>query len=387
MDRMQRNVRVFYFYIFLNRLEMWLPVIVLFLLHRGFSLTQYAIVDAVWYISTLAFEIPTGVITDRYGKKVSLLLGASFQSLSLFILAFGNSFPLLILAYVLWGFASSFETGTHAALIYDSLKQTKREEEYRKVMGRIRTLAIIAAAIGSVLAGYLGGIELRWPIISTAGVALLLGPLILLFTEPEVAEEREPSHLLHIKESIRFVVHRRLVALLIFYSSILGTAIWALYIFYQPLLSSFQVPVEGIGLLYLFFRLFAAAGAHFSDSVYRKIGRPSIYLIPTCFTLAVLSLGFWAEPGVIGFIFAIYFIDGLYYPIISDLLNRNLPSGKRATIISLGSVLACLMGAVLYPALGRIADLFSLQMVFQVLGFLLLLSMAPVLGLLKRESI
>lgn len=101
----------------------------------------------------------------------------------------------------------------------------------------------------------------------------------------------------------------------------------------------------------------------------------------------MLSLGFWAEPGVIGFILVIYFIDGLYYPIISDLLNRNLPSGKRATIISLGSVLACLMGAVLYPALGRIADLFSLQLVFQVLGFLLLLSMAPVLGLLKRESI
>lgn len=90
---------------------------------------------------------------------------------------------------------------------------------------------------------------------------------------------------------------------------------------------------------------------------------------------------------MIGFIFVIYFIDGLYYPIISDLLNKNLPSGKRATIISLGSVLACLISAALYPLLGRIADLFSLQLVFQVLGLLVLLSMAPVLGLLRRESI
>ena len=69
---MRSNVRLFYVYIFLNRLEMWLPVTALFLLDRGCSLTQYTLVDAVWYLSTVLFEVPTGVVTDRYGKKVSL---------------------------------------------------------------------------------------------------------------------------------------------------------------------------------------------------------------------------------------------------------------------------------------------------------------------------
>jgi len=100
------NVRLFYVYIFLNRLEMWLPVTALFLLDRGCSLTQYTLVDAVWYLSTVLFEVPTGVVTDRYGKKVSLLVAGLVQALSLFILAWGRSFLSVLVSYVLWGFAT-----------------------------------------------------------------------------------------------------------------------------------------------------------------------------------------------------------------------------------------------------------------------------------------
>jgi len=59
---LESNIRLFYVYVFLNRLEMWLPTVVLFLLDSGFTLTQYALVDTVWYVATLVFEVPTGVI-------------------------------------------------------------------------------------------------------------------------------------------------------------------------------------------------------------------------------------------------------------------------------------------------------------------------------------
>jgi MFS family permease len=168
MPKMQLNVRLFYVYIFLNRLEMWLPITVLLVQKRGFSLTQYTILDAVWYASTLIFEVPTGVVTDRYGKKISLLIATLVESISLFILAFAHSFLAIFISYVLWGFGTSFETGTHDALIYDSLKQIDRETDYRRVMGRIRTLVILAGALGSIMAGYLGGIELALPIFLTS---------------------------------------------------------------------------------------------------------------------------------------------------------------------------------------------------------------------------
>jgi hypothetical protein len=162
--------------------------------------------------------------------------------------------------------------------------------------------------------------------------------------------------------------------------------VWGLHDFYQPLLRSFDIPVERIGLLYLTFRLSSAMGASLSDRVYKGVGRVSIYLIPLCFTLAVLGMGFLVTPWVIGFVLVIYFVEGLYRPILNALLNRNIPSGKRATIISLGSVLDCLAGCAAYPALGRIADQASLQTTFKVLGLGMLVGMSLVLPPLRREA-
>jgi MFS family permease len=386
MVRMRTNIQLLYVYMFLNRLEMWLPIIVLFVQERGFSLTQYTILDAVWYASTLLFEIPTGVITDRYGRKISLLVAVLVQSFSLFIVAYAHTFSAMFIAYVLWGFGSSFETGTHDAIIYDTLDQINRASDYRKVRGRMASLAILAGALGSVLAGYLGGIQLALPIILTASIALLMFPLLLFLNEPEVTQSMEPSHLLHLKRSIHYLSNNRLVSLLILYSAFMVTAVWGLYDFYQPFLGSFGIGVEAIGLLYLFFRLFGVAGAQFSDSIFRAIGKYSIYLIPLCFSVSVLCMGFFNNPLVIAVIFLIFFLDGVRFPIINDLINQNLPSSRRATIISLGSVLSCLMGCIVYPALGRIADVLSLQMTFRVLGFGLCVVMSMVLLFLRRED-
>ena len=387
MDGMRKNIRLLYVYMFLNRLGMWLPIIVLFVQDRGFSLTQYTILDAVWYASTLIFEIPTGVVTDRYGRKISLLIAVLVQSLSLFIVAYAYTFAVMFIAYILWGFGSSFETGTYDALIYDSLDQIDRASDYRIVRGRMTSLAILAGALGSVLAGYLGGIQLALPIILTASIALLMFPMVLLIKEPKIAKSIEPSHLLHLKRSIQYISKNRLVFLLILYSAFMVTAIWGLYDFYQPFLVSFGIEVEGIGLFYLFFKLFGVAGAQFSNLIFLKMGKSSIYLIPPCFIISVLFMGFFNHTIVIAFIFIVFFLNGVYIPIINDLINQNLPPSKRATIISFGSVLSCLMGCIVYPLLGRIADTFSIQMTFRVLGLGVLVTMSVVLFSLRRMDI
>ena len=253
--------------------------------------------------------------------------------------------------------------------------------------GRISAIAILASALGSVLAGQLGSIDLALPIILTACVTLLLIPLIFSFREPDVSDAREPSYTLHIRASLRYALHHKLVGLLLLYSAVIGTAIWGLYIFYQPLLTNFGISVEGIGLLYLIFRLTSAVGAYLSDTIYTRVGSVIIYLIPLGFTISVISMGLLVTPWVVCLILVNFIISGFYFPILRDLLNQNLPSSKRATVISLGSVMSCLLSSIVYPLLGRIADLTSLQMTFKVLGLGILVCMTIILPLLRRETI
>jgi MFS family permease len=382
---LESNVRLFYVYIFFNRLEMWLPTVVLFLLDSGFTLTQYALVDTVWYVATLVFEVPTGVITDRYGKKASMLISSFALSLSLLTLVLGSSFFTVLIAYILWGFASSFESGTYDALIYDSLLQLDREQEYRIVMGRVKTLTILAGGVGSIAAGWLGSVRLDLPLLLTAGVALLLCSFALLFTEPKAPEDRASSGLLHVRDSVAYVHKNRMAAVLIAYSAIVGTVVWGLYIFYQPLFRSLGISVAGTGIIYMLFRLSGATGAYLCDPLFRIVGRASLYLVPICLVACVFGMGFLVSPWVLVLIMPIFFLEGFSYPVINDLLNKNLPPGKRATIISIGSVLACLMGVAAYPALGLIADLFSLQVTFKLLGIGTLVAFIFPLAMLPRE--
>ena len=384
---MESNVKFFNIYIFLNRLELWLPIYILFLMSKGFTLTQIAVLDAIWYISTFVFEVPTGAVTDRYGKKLSMFISVFCQSVSFFVLAFSNSFLFISISYIIWGFASAFETGTYSAFLYDSLKQIKKEDNYRKIIGRVTTLAILSSAIGSILAGYLGGIDLALPILFTASLALLLCPFVLLFVEPDIEDSMEPTYLLHIRESVVFILNHRVVALLLLYQTIIGTAVWALQIFYQPLLNSFSIAVESIGILYFLFKLCSAAGAHFSDTLYKLLDRGALYVIPAFFVGCVLGLGLILNSWVVVFIPCIFFISGFYSPVLNSLLNEHLPSGKRATIISFGSILGCVVLSVVNPALGKIADVYSLQTTFQVLGMGTLVSLLFILIFLKREAI
>lgn len=379
------NVRLFYVFIFVNRLDLWFAMIQLFFLERGFTLTQYTVAGSFWYVSNLLFEVPTGALTDRLGKRPSMMIALLSLSLSFFILALGGSFFTVVVSYVLWGFSASFETGTYTAFLYDSLTQVGKERHFRSVMGKVRALTIGAAALGSVVAGYLGGVSLDIPIIVSGSIPLLLCPMVLSFTEPEVSGARAPTYSLHIKESLGYVSRHRLVASLVLYSAIMGAAVWALYNFYQPLLRSLHFKAESIGFLYALFSLVSAGGAYVSDSICEAVGDISVYLVPLCLVVSVVCMGFLRSPWVVAFIGLNFFISGFYLPVISDLLNQNLPSSMRGTIISLSSVVSSLLNATVDPALGRVADVFSLQATFRIAGLGVLVTMALVLVLLGCE--
>ncbi len=382
---MPTQVRRFQLFAFASRLELWQAVHVLFLLQRGFSLAQYGLLDTMWYVGSVLFEVPTGALADRLGNRASLLLALVSQALSFTLIAVARSFWAMAAAFLLWGLASAFETGTYSAFLYDSLKEAGREGDYGVVYGRTATLQILASALGAVIGGYLGGIQLQVPLWASAGIPLLLCPLVWSFREPQVERAVEPTYALQISESVRYVAQRPLVSVLLFYWAMMGAVVWALRIFYQPLLDSYGVPVPWIGALYLGLNLCMALGSQASAAAAGRRGVATLYGAPLAVTMAVLGLGGVVSPWAIGFIFVIFFMEGLYGPVLNALLNKNIPSGKRATIISLAMLLSCLISTVVNTPLGKIGDVVSLQAAFVVIGVGTLVGMGLIVARLRRE--
>ncbi|MCI6867556.1 MAG: MFS transporter, partial [Lachnospiraceae bacterium] len=60
---------------------------VLFLLDRGYTLAQVGIAEGVFHITSMLFEIPSGMFADLFGRKKTLLLSGTAGILSSFFMA------------------------------------------------------------------------------------------------------------------------------------------------------------------------------------------------------------------------------------------------------------------------------------------------------------
>src|SRR5215213_1747178 len=109
------NVRRFYLYRFFIEFQLWFSIWVVYLQEkRGLSLTQITAVDSVFWLVIVFAEMPTGAVADRWGRKMSLLLGALGFAASVFLFGLATSFWWVLGLYVFWGVSMTLASGADA---------------------------------------------------------------------------------------------------------------------------------------------------------------------------------------------------------------------------------------------------------------------------------
>ena len=60
---------------------------------RGLTIGQILLFDAVFFSSLLLSEVPTGVVADRYGRRISMLSGSLLISVGFIVFALAGVLP------------------------------------------------------------------------------------------------------------------------------------------------------------------------------------------------------------------------------------------------------------------------------------------------------
>lgn len=107
-----------------------IPIIVLYFLHQGLSLATFTIFGAMLNAATIVFEIPTGIIADRFSRKWSICAGALFDVAAIIILQSTTNLRVMPLGFVSWRLSQALLSDAVSALLYDSLKAESREAEF-----------------------------------------------------------------------------------------------------------------------------------------------------------------------------------------------------------------------------------------------------------------
>ena len=135
-------------------------------------------------------EIPTGAISDLIGKRKSLILGYAFMGLGNIVMSFSNSLGMLVLSVFILGPGYGLVSGSKEALVYDSLKQVKKQSKYESVLADINKYQLASLALASLLGGYLYTLSPTLPFLIT--VISMFGASIVafMFKEPLVDTEK-----------------------------------------------------------------------------------------------------------------------------------------------------------------------------------------------------
>lgn len=324
---------------------------------RGFSLVEIGIAESVFHVASLLFEIPSGVISDVFGRKASMILSQCMFILSSFLMAFSKGLLGICVSLAISAFGYNFASGAREALAYDSLKVAGQEERYLSYSSMEFSIYRVGSACGTLCAGlalFLGNRQANLLDMALGIICLLL---CFRLKEIEVAqwqfEGAVGERLLRcFRESLHFLTHNGRSLALMLFNSFCGTIPVLTAFFLQARLTESGLPTEWLGLGLFAVTMGGAVGAKAVTAVakwdYRRVAVFCMLGIAGGLMLSlhgaplVMILG-----GFMGNLF-----DDLLQVRTDALLNERFPSAQRATLVSVSSLTFSLVMILMSPLMG-----------------------------------
>ena len=350
-----------------------IPVLVPFFQEHGLSLTEIFWLQAIFGVTVAVLEVPSGYFSDTVGRKASLVIGAWGVTLGFGAYAFANDFWGFLVGELILAIGCGFISGSDSAIVYDTLVELEEEERYASAYGRQRSLANFSEAISSIAGAALAVISLRIPMFLQVGVCALSIPVAMSVVEParqRFANSGGPwagmkdiaKEALGLEQEIR-----RLIVL----SSILMTATLTMVWFTQPWLTEASIPLAAFGIIWAALRTGVGVSSLFAAKLETKLGFNRTVAVVILALIGGFTLCAWRQtPWLIPALLAFSFVRGTSMIVFSEAINRATPSDRRATVLSIESLLCRLLFAPLAPFVGWIADVFSLSTAIGLSGVL-----------------
>ncbi|MFS0864657.1 MFS transporter [Fredinandcohnia sp. 179-A 10B2 NHS] len=372
----RKNVMILYLIVFFHNLIPAYVIERLFWQDRGMTVLMVVYCEIIYAAVIVLSEIPTGVLADRFGRKILIVIGGLFSLLEMIILLFAHSFWSFALAVGLAGIAGACVSGALNALLYDSLLERKEEKSFEKIVGRMNAIdligSIIAALSGSVIARWFG---LEFNYILSASSLFLAFLFTLRLREPQ-SKQRDllvSSNHIGVKAYLIssfafFKSHPKLILIVI---QAMGISACITY-----LDEFWQLYLDEIGFSLLFFGVFSAIlslvkipGNLLASRFLEKYSAGQIIIG----VLFIITAGLFLTamfPGPLGMIVIviIFLASGVIDPVITGYVHHRTDSTIRATVESVQSLLERGITLSIGLGFGLIATRVSVTIGFAYLG-------------------
>ncbi|WP_404451826.1 MFS transporter [Virgibacillus necropolis] len=368
-----QNVRVLFWAELFGSVRFIQPVLALFYFARGLDEASILWVLLFWSTGVLIGEVPTGMFADRYGAKLSFMIGAILSMASHGMLIWAYEPWIFFASSLLSGFAVTFFSGADEALIYESLKESNEENLMDKALGIIQSaqfvVMVFVLIIGAIIAKDLTNDQ--FILLILLGLVFQSIQIVLLFfvkNPTNVGNYREKPFK-QVKEGMLAIKRAPQVFWMFLNITLVFIPTAAIFnVFNDKLLSDAELPVYLIGFVFACLAILSFFVSRSIGWITSRISRITVlYVTGAMGVMGLLIVAYYRETLWILLIVMVIlrFVQTVRYPVYAQLANDIIPSHVRATTISLLSIIDSVCDLIIFGSVAGIA-VYGFEKIFLV---------------------
>lgn len=403
MNRLERKHILFIYIKAVFSFQLFIgPILTLFYMkHFGLSFGQFCSLDATLFLMVAIFEIPSGYISDLFGRKRMLLFSQVMCLAAMVLFVLFPSFSGAFAGIMILGVFIPLGSGNASAILYEFFDKEGQVERYQEALGKSSSLSYIVTILATVLSGYLANKNILIPIVLDICflAASIIFTIVLLHDHKEKELKKDS-----LKETLSFKTLFRSLGDLrniqeigrITPLFILGALLFAIFRvsfnFYQPIFINNSIDVQYFGVIFAVCNIVCSVTSYFSKKIIYFLGKEKLILF-VLGLIGITSVFLLIVEGAVILVFIALFMQqfmrGLFSPFFSVKVNEYIPknSGSRVTYISYFNLLTTITVSIAMYSISIASEAFSFNLAITMFGSVLIAAYIVFMGLHRKNSI
>ena len=365
-----KNIILYLIYTLLSSISFISPYTNLYLREKfGFSVSSIGLILIIYQITKFIFEIPTGVIADKYGKKISVIIGNILIIFSYIILLL--NMPILVyISFFLKGLGYTFISGSFEALFVNSLDN--------KYLIKLNSIERIFFYFGIGISSAIGGLIidiLDYNTIIILDTLIIIGIFIISLLVKETKEEIN-SEEKFLKSSISLILSKKFLICFLLLDLVTAISFINIEDFYSTVLSNNGLNIKMIGVIIALQLFVSSLIGYIIHSVYKRLNKVKVYVIYSILQV-IFALCIYLQNSIF-LMFTFYILSSicfsLFAPIKYEIFQANINNEIRSTVLSIKSLTIAIGGVISYFMVFLLGKYLTIEKITIILLIITLIS-------------
>ncbi|MHA1583667.1 MAG: MFS transporter [Promethearchaeota archaeon] len=328
----------------------------------GIDFAQIMLLESLFTGAIFVFEIPTGTIADKFGRKISMNLGFIVNAFAVLVYVSFPNFYIFATGEVIWALSVALQSGAYEAMVYDTLIELGEEKRSKKIFSRMKSFGLGSMMIGTISGAWIASV---WSLQATMFISVF--PLLIAFVlsfmlkEPTVHQKsHQDKPWVIFKKGFHNIKENRELRNLIADSVILSIIAYYIIWLWQERLLQMEVNMAYFGLIQAGMILFQIIFLNMIIPMEKLLGSKKGVVQGSGVAIGIgfILFGAFTQSWIViaGALIAAGF--GMSRRVLlENYMQKHIPSEQRATTLSTVSMFRMLLLMLINPLVGVLTQL------------------------------